>query len=169
MQRFQSNWHLMKELTVLSLNIIFIKDMLQALDRINGKLQYMNFPQGSIVVTKDNLRLRKRELHKRIAVILEDLLNSKKEVSKFVFIIDRTTACFTKKDIDNQFAIFSNIFNTDFALDLRSGALYPINFESDNLNSPIMQTFAYRKQHEQSLLKWFEIDPSEPLKNNLRY
>jgi len=71
---FASSWHMLRELVVLSLNIIFIKDTLQQCERLKAKFQYINMAEGSIEIMEDNLRKRKHALNLRVKDLLENEL-----------------------------------------------------------------------------------------------
>jgi hypothetical protein len=160
----------MKELVILSLNVIYIKDGMQQLDRIKARLQYLDIPTGSLDNIEQDYINRKRSLNKRIKVFIEELVNSKKEQSKYVFNIDVEHACLTKKQLDKGYAVFSNIYGFEYALNLRNGALLPIyDSELQTIKDPNLRNLEYTADHEGSVLKYFEIDITDPLKNELRY
>lgn len=176
---FRSTWHRMRELVIISLNILYIKDSLQQLERVRAKAQYMNFPDGPIAIMELNYHARKRSLNKRMKVLLEDLMNSKRDQqykwlqsapTDYLFTIDLESACLTKKQLDKGYAIFNNIRDVAFALDLRKGSLLIVDdFESNSLNNNL-NSLEYTAYHEGSVLKYFDIEAGDPLsKENLRY
>lgn len=166
---YKSTWHRMRELVILSLNIIFVKDMMQYCERLATKAEYLNLPSGSIQVMQQELIKRKHSLNKRMKNELEDLLNSKREASEFVFVIPVEHACLTKKQLEKGYALITNINDRTFALDIRKGALYPIDFPEENTNERNMQYLEYTAKHEGPVYKYFEIDETNPLQNELRY
>jgi hypothetical protein len=165
----------MRELVILSLNIIYIKDTLQQCERLKAKLQYMNFPTGSISVTEDNLTKRKHELHKRMKELLEDILNSKKDykaitdASDYTFNIELEHASLTRKQLEKGYALFTNVRNIDYALNLRNGCLLPITMPESSCSDRNLMSLEYTANHDGSVYKYFEIDLADPLTNELRY
>ena len=116
----------------------FIKDTLQQCERLRAKLQYINESDGPISIIEQNFQSRKRKLNKRIKIQLEDLMNTKRatSISNFVFTVDLDTACLTKKQLDKGYALFNNINDITFALNLRNGSLLIVNnYEDDVIDS----------------------------------
>jgi hypothetical protein len=166
-QEFKSTWYKLRELVVLSLNIIFIKDTLQQCERLRLKAQYINMTSGSIEVFEDNLRKRKHALNIRVKSLLEDDI-----LLPRLIVVDAPFACLTRKQLDRGYAIFSDIQERSFALDLRKGSTYPLTDYSieETSNCATMNSLEYNAQHLGSVLKYFEIDQSDPLKGkDLRY
>ena len=164
---FESSWHKLRELVVLSLNIIFIKDTLQQTERLKSKLQYMNMADGPVDVIGSDLRRRKHNLNIRVKQLLEDDLLVPRAI-----VIDIPNASLTKKELDRGYALYTDVQGNTFALDLRKGSTYPLTeFEiENNTTSATMATLEYNAKHLGSVLKYFEIDQSDPLKGkNLRY
>jgi len=167
---FKSTWHRMRELVIISLNILHIKDALQQLERTRAKALYMNFSDGPIAVMELNYQTRKRSLNKRMKVLLEDLMNSKRDQTEYAFYVDKDSACFTKKQLDKGYALFTSVLETTFALDLRKGSLLIINnYENESIDTNL-RSLEYTAYHDGSVLKYFDINPSNPLpQENLRY
>ena len=164
---FASSWHKLRELVVLSLNIIFIKDTLQQTERLKAKLQYINMADGSVCVLEDDLRRRKHNLNIRVKQLLEDDI-----LVPRVIAVDIPNASLTKKELDRGYALYTDVMGNTFALDLRKGTTYPLTeFEiENNTTSTTMATLEYNAKHLGSVLKYFEIDQSDPLKGkDLRY
>jgi hypothetical protein len=164
---FASSWHKLRELVVLSLNIIFIKDTLQQTERLKAKLQYINIADGSVSVLEDDLRRRKHNLNIRVKQLLEDDI-----LVPRVIAVDIPNASLTKKELDRGYALYTDVMGNTFALDLRKGTTYPLTeFEiENNTNSTTMASLEYNAKHLGSVLKYFEIDQSDPLKGkDLRY
>lgn len=162
----------MKELVILSLNVIYIKDTLQFQDRFRAKLQYLNISEGSEDVTRQALFTRKRILLKRIKSLLDGLLNSTKIESDYAFNIDWEHASLTMKQLNKGYALYANVRDKTYALNLRNGMLLPIDFPestSGAITDTNLRGLEYTAQHEGSVLKFFNIDPSDPLKNEIRY
>lgn len=169
-QQFKSTWHKMRELVILSLNIIYIKDTLQSLERLTAKLQYINMTDGPLKVTHDDLQRRKHELNKRMKRLLEELMNSSRDDSEFCFNVELEHASFTKKQLEKGYVIFNNIRDVAFALDIRKGSLLPIANPESNVLDPNLASLQYTERHDGPVYKYFEIDTSDPLKNSdLRY
>lgn len=175
-QQFKSTWHKMRELVILSLNVIYIKDTLQMCERLNAKLEYLNISIGSTAVTQLNLRSRKHMLNIRIKNLLEDILNSKilinnqlSEETHFIFNIDKEYSSLTRKQIAKGYALYTNIRDITYALNLRNGSLLPILNPEGHVMDRNLISLEYTATHEESLLKYFEIDPEDPLRNELRY
>jgi hypothetical protein len=176
---FKSTWHRMRELVIISLNILYIKDYLQQLERARSKALYLNFPDGPIAVMELNLHARKRSLNKRMKVLLEDLMESKHDQrytwlqnasSDYVFNIELENACFTKKQLDKGYALFTNVRDVTFALDLRKGSLLIVNDYENDTTDANLRSLEYTAYHDGSVLKYFDIETSDPLpKENLRY
>jgi hypothetical protein len=166
-KEFASLWHKLRELVVLSLNIIFIKDTLQQCERLKAKLSYINIPDGSTEVTMDNLRRRKHNLNLRVKDLLEnDLLLPR------LVVVDIPNASLTKKQLDKGYAFFTDIRENTIAFDLRKGTTYPITTQEieENTTSATMNALEYNATHLGSVLRYFEIDQSDPLKGkDLRY
>lgn len=163
-----SSWHTLRELVVLSLNIIFIKDTLQQTERLKAKLQYMNFTTGSIEVLEDDLRRRKHNLNLRVRKLLEeDILYPR------IIAIDVPNASLTKKELDRGYALYTDVRGNTFALDLRKGSTYSLSeqeIEENVLPSTALATLEYNAKHLGNVLKYYEIDQSDPLKGkDLRY
>lgn len=177
MPQFKSTWHRMRELVVLSLNIILIKDTLQQCERMRAKLHYINFSEGPVSVLELELHARKRALNKRVKVLLEDVMNAttftipkyKIDSTNYTFNIDFEHACLTKKQLDKGYALFNNVRDNTFALNLRNGALLPITNYEQGTPDGNLASLEYTAQHEGSVLKYFDIDSTDPLKDNLRY
>ena len=171
--RFKSTWHKMRELVILSLNVIYIKDTLQMCERMNAKLEYMNFSKGSIAVIESNLHRRKHELNKRIKELLENILNSKRyspnEEPMYAFSIDKDHASLTKKQLEKGYALYTNVRDRTYALNLRNGSVLIIVDPERNVLDPNLQSLEYTAKNEGSVYKYFEIDTTDPLKNELRY
>ena len=164
---FASSWHKLRELVVLSLNIIFIKDTLQQTERLKAKLQYINITDGSVSVLEDDLRRRKHNLNIRVKQLLEDDI-----LVPRVIVVDIPNASLTKKELDRGYALYTDVMGNTSALDLRKGTTYPLTeFEVENTtNSTTMATLEYNAKHLGSVLRYFEIDQSDPLKGkDLRY
>lgn len=169
---YKSTWHKMRELVILSLNIVYIKDLLQQCDRLVAKLEYMNFTIGSITVTQDTLIKRKHELNKRMKELLEDVLNQKGvtlAVTEYAFNIDIDHASLTRKQMEKGYALFTNVRDHTYALNLRNGALLPINLPEVSPSDRNLMSLEYTAQHEGPVYRYFEIDITDPLKNELRY
>jgi hypothetical protein len=172
MPKFPTQWHRMKEIVILSLNVIYIKDTLQFQDRFRAKLQYLNISEGSEMVTQQALLARKRILLKRIKDLLEELMNSSKDKSDYSFNIDWEHASLTMKQLSKGYALYTNVRDTTYALNLRNGMLLPIDFPestSGAITDTNLRGLEYTAQHDGSVLKYFDIDPTDPLKNELRY
>jgi len=168
--QFKSTWHRMRELVIISLNIIYVKDLMQHCERMKTKTEYLNISTGPIKVLEKDLEYRKRSLNKRMKILLEDLLNSKRDQSEYVFNIDVDHACLTKKQLEKGYALFTNVHDKTFALDIRKGALYPIEFPESNTQERTILFLEYTAKHEGAVYEFFEIDITDPLKNNeLRY
>jgi hypothetical protein len=162
----------MRELVVLSLNIIFIKDTLQQCERLKAKLEYMNFQQGSVSVLEIDLQARKHELNKRMKELLEDILNSKRGYdSDFCFNIELAHASLTRKQLEKGYLLITNVRDVTYALNLRNGAILPVAFPeiSNTVMDPTLRSLEYTAKHEGALYKYFDIDQTDPLKNELRY
>jgi len=164
---YPSSWHKLRELVVLSLNIIFIKDTLQQTERLKAKLQYINLSKGSVEVVEDDLRRRKHNLNLRVRKLLEDEI-----LAPRVIAIDVPNASLTKKELDRGYALYTDVRGNTYALDLRKGSTYPLTEQEieNNTNSATMASLEYNAKHLGSCLKYFEIDQSDPLKGkDLRY
>jgi hypothetical protein len=164
---FASSWHKLRELVVLSLNIIYLKDTLQQCERLKSKFRYINMAEGSISIMEDNLRKRKHALNIRVKELLEDDLLLPRLV-----VIDIPNASLTKKQLDKGYAFFVDIQEKTIAFDLRKGTCYPISEQDaeEHTSSATMNALEYNAQHLGSVLKYFEIDQSDPLKGkDLRY
>jgi hypothetical protein len=160
----------MRELVILSLNIIYTKDLLQFSERYCAKLEYLNFQVGPVTVSQQELLRRKHELNKRVKELLEDIMNSRTDGSKYLFNIELAHACLTRKQLERGYALFTNIYNVTFALNLRNGALLIIpNPESVDTQGGNLSSLEYTAYHEGSVYKFFDIDVADPLKGNLRY
>lgn len=168
-QIFKSTWHKMRELVILSLNIIYIKNILQQCGRMHEKLEYTGFTSGPVSVIEDNLNRRKHELNKRMKNLLEEIMNSSKDKSDFCFNIEQDHACLTKKQLEKGYALYTNIRNVTYALDLRKGALLPILDPESNVEDNNLRSLEYTAHHDGPVYEYFEIDTSDPLKNNIRY
>lgn len=170
MPQFKSQWHLMRELVILSINIIYLKDMIQHCERMSARAKYLHLPEGSISVMIKDIELRKRSLQKRVKKLLEGLLNSTKDESEYVFNIPLEHACLTRKQLQKGYMLINNVHDKTFALDIRKGALYPVNFPELDSNEQTIQFLEYTAKHDGAVYKYFEIDETDPLKNNeLRY
>ena len=187
--KFKSTWHRMKELVIISLNIIYIKDLLQFYERMQYKTSYVYLSIGPIEVMIMDCNQRKHSLNLRMKSLLEDLMNSKRTTSEngrtlwgtnsytenvcvlnFVFNIPIEHASLTKKQLEKGYAIFNNIQNVTFALNLRNGSLLQIkNYEGDNTIDANLKSLEYTAKHDGAVYKYFDIDQSDPLKNNIRY
>lgn len=160
----------MRELVIISLNIIYVKDTMQACERLQTKARYLNIPDGSIKVTIQELLRRKHSLNKRMKRELEYLVNSGRRESNFIFDIPVEHACLTKKQLEKGYMLLTNIRNMTYALDIRKGALYPIDDPESNSTTDInLRYLEYTAQHDGPVYKYFEIDETDPLKNELRY
>jgi hypothetical protein len=166
---YKSTWHKMRELVILSLNIIFIKDLMQQCERLIAKTEYMNFPPGALQVQCDNYVKRKHELHKRVKELLEDILNSDKPKSDYCFNIAVDHASLTRKQLEKGYALFNNIRDVTFALNLRNGCLLPLEFPESHASDRNLMSLEYTAQHDGAVYKYFEINLTDPLKNELRY
>lgn len=168
--RYKSTWYQMRELIILSLNIIYIKDTIQQLERgIKTRLLYINQETGPVDAMIYCLQARKHSLNKRMKFELEDLMNSKKDDSNFAFNVEVDHASLTRKQLLKGYALFTNVRDITYALDLRSGVLLPITHPELNVTDPNMAGLEYTARHEGGVYKYFEIDPTDPLKNELRY
>lgn len=169
-KRYKSTWHKMRELVILSLNVIYIKDLLQFYERAKFKTEYLNLSVGPYEVLINNALHRKHELNRRIKIFLEELLNSDLQYSNYCFNIELPHACITRKQMEKGYAFFTNVFNNTYALNLRSGTLLLIDnpelSASSDRNLMSLEHIAY---HEGSIYKYFEIDLSDPITNNIRY
>jgi hypothetical protein len=164
---FASSWHKLRELVVLSLNIIYIKDTLQQCERLKSKFRYINMAEGSIEIMEDDLRKRKHALNIRVKELLEEEL-----LTPRIVVIDVPNASLTKKQLDKGYAVFVDIMDKTIAFDLRKGTCYPITEgeAENNTTSATMNALEYNAQHLGSVLRYFEIDQSDPLKGkDLRY
>lgn len=168
-KRYKSTWHKMRELVILSLNVIYIKDLLQFYERCIAKTQYLNLSTGPMEVLVYNAQARKHELNKRIKVLLEDILNSSLIENEFCFNVDLPHACITRKQMEKGYALFTNVRNNVYALNLRNGALLPITNPEFNVSDRNLMSLEYTAQHEGAVYKYFEIDLSDPLTHNIRY
>lgn len=166
-KEFASSWHKLRELVVLSLNIIYLKDTLQQCERLKSKFNYINMAEGSIAIMEDNLRKRKHALNLRVKELLEeDLLIPR------IVTIDIPNAALTKKQLDKGYAFFTDVMDKTMAFDLRKGTCYPITEQEaeENTTSATMDSLEYNAKHLGSVLRYFEIDQSDPLKGkDLRY
>ena len=168
--RFPSTWHKMRELVILSLNIIYIKDILQQSERLKARLIYLNFSEGPIEGVEDMLRVRKRQLNLRMKNLLEEILNSSRDWSLYGFNVDIETASLTRKQLEKGYAIFTNIREVSFALNLRNGALSIIyNPEDPDSTDANLRSLEYTARHEGPVYKFFNIDMNDPLTGLIRY
>jgi hypothetical protein len=170
--KFPSTWHKMRELVILSINLIYVKDLLQMDDRISSKSIYLDIPNGSIKVHIDALQARKKELNKRIKDLLEYILNETpggNRDSVFVFNIDEEAAGLTRKQLEKGYALFTNVKNDTYALNLRTGGLLIINTPELNASDRNLMSLEYTAQHDGTVYGYFEIDQTDPLKDKIRY
>jgi len=168
-KQYKSTWHKMRELVILSLNIIYIKDTLQFSERLHAKIQYLNVTTGSIAVLQDDLQRRKHELNKRMKELLEDILNSSRPESDFCFNIELEHASLTRKQLEKGYALYTNIRNNSYALNLRNGCILPIDNPELTVSDRNLMSLEYTAHHDGAVYKYFDIDLSDPLTNNIRY
>lgn len=160
----------MRELVILSLNIIYLKDLLQFYERAKFKTEYLNLSTGPYDVLIQDAQYRRHGLNKRVKVLLEDILNSKKDESDYCFNIELAHACITRKQMEKGYALFTNIRNNTYALNLRNGCLLPIdNPELGATSDRNLMSLEYTAYHDGSIYKYFDIDLSDPLTNKIRY
>ena len=159
----------MRELVILSLNIIYIKDLLQFYDRATLRTDYLKLSTGPIAVLIQDAVQRKHELNKRVKVLLEDILNSTKDESDFSFNIELSHACITRKQMEKGYAIFTNVRDLSYALNLRNGCLLPIDNPELSVSDRNLMSLEYTAQHDGAIYKYFEIELNDPLTNNIRY
>lgn len=163
-----TNWYKLQEIVILSLNIVYIKDTIQAVERMKAKLSYMGIATGPIQVTYQELLDRRRSLTKRTQRHLGEFLNSGRQNLPYIFSIDKEYGWLTKKQLEKGYALFTNIRDMTYALDLRTGTLYPVtNPESEQ--DPIIRTLEYNAQHVGPVYDLYNIDTTDPLKDKLRY
>lgn len=170
---YSSTWLKMRDLVILSLNIIYIKDNLQHLERLKAKMEYMNFSIGPLAVMENSLNDRKRQLNRRVKALLEEILNSKKvtlgEETDYSFVIETEHSSLTKKQLEKGYALFANVRDKTYALSLRNGALLPIIDPENNIIDHNLSSLEFIARHEGPVYDYFEIDMTNPLQNNLRY
>lgn len=165
-----STWHRMRELVLLSLNIIYLKDILQQTERLGTRLDYMNIAKGSTSVIRQELLARKHRLHIRMKRQLENLINSTNQYeTDFAFNIDVESACLTRKQLQKGYALLTNIRDNTYALNIRNGALTPVAYPEINVLNDGLGMLEYTAQHDGPVYKYFDIDETDPLLNNLRY
>jgi len=154
----KKRYYIMRELTTLSLNLIFIKDLIQETERYKNKLLYMRILNGSLEIVLMDLHSKKAFLKKRIKNIIENVL-VKKEPSYSHILLDLPddTVGITKRDLDSSYATLMDIYDNEYILDLRQGYLFPMN----EYNAA---HYEYRKNTLGGVYRYFKIDPKDPLK-----
>ena len=166
---YKSTWHKMRELVILSLNIIYLKDLLQFYERAKFKSSYLKLTTGPYEVLIQDALQRKHELNKRVKVLLESILNSTKDKSDFCFNIELAHACITRKQMEKGYALFTNIRNITYALNLRNGCILIIENPELSVSDRNLMSLEYTAHHDGPIYKYFEIDLGDPLSSNIRY
>lgn len=159
----------MKELVLVSLNILYIKDTLQMCDRLIARLQYSGFSTGTMDVQIQSLKEKKRTLNIYMKDLLEELLNGKSTQTGSAFNIDVDCACFSRKELERGYALFTNVRNVTFALDIRKGSLLIIHNPETNSGDPNRDSLEYTARHEGPVYSYFQIDPTDVLKDGIRH
>ena len=159
----------MRELVILSLNIIYIKDLLQFYERAKFKSSYLDLATGPYEVMIQDALYRKHFLNKRVKTLLENILNSTKDESDYCFNIELAHACITRKQMEKGYALFTNIRNNTYALNLRNGCILPVGNPELSLSDRNLMSLEYTAQHDGAIYKYFEIDINDPLSSNIRY
>lgn len=159
----------MRELVIISINIIYLKDLLQFYERGHAKAEYLNLPTGTTDVQVDEAKRRIHSLKVRMKRMLENLMNSDKTDSSFTFNIDVEHASLTRKQLEKGYALFTNVRGYTYALNLRNGGLFHILEPERNVIDPHLASLEYTAVHEGPVYKFFEIDQTDPLKGEIRY
>lgn len=157
--RAKARYYVTRELILLSLNLIYVKDTIQQSERFIGKLKYIGVSSGPIEVILMDLRSRSMFLKKRIKNIIENVLVNKTLAGAKDIILhlpDETTGI-TKRELDSGYMILEDIYEVRYILDLRTGDILPYN--NTNLNF-----FEMRKQKLGGVYNYFKINPKDPIK-----
>lgn len=148
----------MRELILLSLNLIYIKDTIQQSERYKGKLQYLDISYGPVEVILMDLRSRSVFLRKRIKNIVENILVDKYMygAKDIIFNLPTETIGITKKELDAGYMIIEDIYENRYILDLRTGDILPYNTSN-------ISFYEYKKNKLGGVYNFFKINPKDPI------
>jgi len=164
-KRFQAtSYELMRELVILSVNLHYVKDLIQKNERFRADLMYLNISHGPLDVLLQELVKRKVSLQKRFKEMVEfQLVEKLNKVSDLLIVIPIEQAGFRRKEMQQGWAIYPDIFDRQWLLNIRTGDL----LESNVTN---MRFFMENIAKLEAVYRYFGIDPHNPLPNkDIRY
>jgi hypothetical protein len=159
-----TSFQLMRELVVISINLHYVKDMIQKNERLIAALMYLNIPYGSATLTTDNLNRRKVSLQNRFTSMVEfELVEKLNKVKDMLIVIPREQAGYRKKEMEQGWAVVPDIYDHNWLLDLRTGQLYEDNYTNAKFFMSNILPLG-------EVYKYFQIDIKNPLQQkDLRY
>src|SRR4030042_1402754 len=134
-----TSFQLMRELVVLSLNLLYIKDTIQQSERFRTKLIYLNISHGPLDVLLIDLVRRKTSLQNRFKFMVElELVEKLNRVSDLLIVIPPDQSGFRKKEMEQGWAQLVDIYDKNWLLNIRTGDLLEDNdvntkFFTDNI------------------------------------
>lgn len=166
MPRFKNAYELMRELVVLSINILLVKELIQKTERYKAGLLYLSISTGPMDVLLLDLAKRKRSLQNRFKLHYEiGLLEFNPARKELFLVITPDQAGWKRRDLENGYTKVYDIYDRTYFVDLRTGTIYdktPENtshFEGQD-----------KKLFTGSVYDYFNIDVSNPIKGkDLRY
>jgi len=159
-----TSYQLMRELVVLSLNLIYVKNVIQRNERYKADLMYLNISHGPLDVLLQDLIRRKTSLQNRFKSLVEfQLVEKLNKVSDLLIVIMPEQAGFKRKELERGWAVFPDIYDRNWLVNIRTGDLLESNYTNTKFFvSNILQLNA--------VYGYFQIDPNNPLvQKDLRY
>jgi hypothetical protein len=157
-------YQLMRELVVLSLNLIYVKNVIQKNERYKADLMYLNISHGPLGVLSQDLIRRKTSLQNRFKSLIEfQLVEKVNRVDNLLIVIMPEQAGFKKKELERGWARMPDIYDRSWLLNIRTGDLLEDNYTNAKF-------FVNNILQLNAVYGYFKIDPNNPLtQKDLRY
>ena len=166
MPRFRNAYELMRELVVLSINIVLVKEAIQKTERFKASLLYLNVSTGPMDVLLLDLINRKRSLQNRFKLYYEtDLLDFNPARKDLFLVLTSDQAGWKRKEMECGYAYIYDIYDATYIVDLRTGTVYDKTPEN-------VSHFEHRdkKLFMGQVYDYFKIDVKNPvIGRDLRY
>jgi hypothetical protein len=166
MLRFKNAYELMRELTILSVNIILVKEGIQKTERFKANILYLNISVGPLDILLLDLQKRKRSLQNRFKILYEiDLLEANPARNDLFLVITTDQTGWKRRELEEGYSFIYDIYETRYLVDLRTGIIY--NDTTENI-----VYFAERntKLFMGAVYDYFKVDMKNPLiGKDLRY